>query len=147
MASGGISDPAFASAMSDLQHPHHLFQHPPPSTLPSSSHLPVSSDLDSLSVLSAGTSGAVQHPGGAGGGARDNSAAISLSHVLSGLQEEGALADVLQEQPSLAHGTVPSQNAALSGSIIFIREASLMQNNLLAIVFLYCCYCHGETAH
>ena len=46
----------------------------------------------------------VQHPGGVGGGARDNAAAISLSHVLSGLQEEGALADVLQEQPGLAHG-------------------------------------------
>lgn len=105
MASGGITDPAFASAMSDLQQSHHIFQHPPPpSTLPSSSRLPGTSDLDSLSVLSAGTSGAVQHPGGVGGGARDNAAAISLSHVLSGLQEEGALAEVLQEQPSLAHG-------------------------------------------
>ena len=108
MASGGISaqnDPSYASAITEL-HPHatSLFQPPSShSTLPSSaSGLSVTSDpplLDSLSVLSAGTSG--ESPI-VGGGARDN--AMTLSHVLSGLQEEGALAEVLQEQPHLADG-------------------------------------------
>ena len=90
---GGQSDPAYVSAMTEL-HPHttSLFQSP------SSGMGGAASDLDSLSVLSAGTSG--QHP--VVGGARDNT--MSLSHVLSGLQEEGTLAEVLQEQPNLAHG-------------------------------------------
>ena len=76
-----------------------------PSSLPTSSHalssaLPQGPVLNSLSVLSSGLSGGR----GSVGGTRDPS--VSLSHVLSGLQEEeGALAEVLQHQPNLAHGT------------------------------------------
>lgn len=54
--------------------------------------------LDSLAVLHSGAGGAHSV-----GGAREG-AAMSLSHVLSGLQEEGDLVHVLQEQPNaLAH--------------------------------------------
>lgn len=54
--------------------------------------------MDSLTVLNS------EPPGGhAVGGAKDGGV-MSLSHVLSGLQGEGDLAEVLQEQPNLSHG-------------------------------------------
>lgn len=74
---------------------------PHTSSLLSSGHRPLqtTSDpqpaiLESFSVLNSGSPAVV-------GVARDN--AMSLSHVLSGLQEEG-LAEVLQQQPNLGHG-------------------------------------------
>lgn len=68
---------------------------------------PPGSVMDPLPVLNTHQHHHHQHqpPVGVavGGASRDNSA-MTLSHVLSGLQEEGDLTGVLHQQPNLTHG-------------------------------------------
>lgn len=63
--------------------------------------------LDSLTVLNTGSNATTRHQSSNNEASRDSSAttaaAMSLSHVLSGLQE-GDLTEVLQDHPNLSHG-------------------------------------------
>ena len=68
--------------------------------------------IDSLTVLSSESAG-----GHVVGGAKDGGV-VSLSHVLSGLQGEEDLAEVLQEQPNLSHG----ECRYLRGGLISCRQ-------------------------
>lgn len=59
--------------------------------------------LNTLSILSSD-----RHPGPVGG-----ARAVSLTHMLSGLQEEGTLAEVLQDQSNLQQGEASLHQMAI----------------------------------